>query len=298
MICIIGGGVAGASLAYYLKGDFDVKVYEARKDVGLKPCACGVLKEIEEFMKISKDEILNEILRCEIYLDGVKIREDSGNPLGYIIDKRRFIKRLLEGVEVEFQKRVKPDDLPKDALKVVATGHHFHKEDKMLALQYLISNAEIEEDTLKIYWTKDFVGYYWIFPYGDLANVGVGGFLKFKELRTLLDKFVGRLKCKIIKRESAFVYVGGIKEELYNMDYYVIGEALGAVYPITCEGIRPSVASAYALANAIKNGTSFKEEFEKTQIPQQIMLQRKALKILAEAPPELRAEYIKKMFEW
>jgi len=72
---------------------------------------------------------------------------------------------------------------------------------------------------------------------------------------------------------------------------------LGAVYPITCEGIRPSVASAYALANAIKNGTSFKEEFEKTQIPHQIQLQREALKILAEAPPELRAEYIKKMFK-
>ncbi len=297
MIQIIGAGIAGASLAYYLKDDFDVIVYEARRDVGLKPCACGVLREVEEYLKIPKDVILNEIKRCEIYLDGSKIGENSADPLGYIIDKKALIKWLLEGVDVELRRKVKPEDLPK-GLKVVATGHYFHKSDKMLALQYLVRNLEVESDVMKLFWTRDFVGYYWIFPYGDLANVGVGGFLSYKELKSLLDRFVDRLNCDVVKKGSAFIYVGGIKDELYSKeDYYVIGEALGAVYPITCEGIRPSIASAYSLATAIREGGNFKEEFEKTQIPQQIQLQRKALDILVESPPELRAKYIRMMFE-
>jgi len=297
MFQIIGAGIAGASLAYYLKNDFDVKVYEARRDVGLKPCACGVLREVEEFLKIPRDVILNDIKRCEIYLDGSKIRENSANSIGYIIDKKALIERLLEGVEVELRRKVKPEDIPK-GLKVVATGHYFHKSDKMLAIQYLVRNLELESDVMKLFWTKDFVGYYWIFPYGDLANVGVGGFLSYKELKSLLDKFVNGLNCEVLKKESAFIYVGGIRDELYfRKDYYVIGEALGAVYPITCEGIRPSIASAYSLAKAIKEGGNFKEEFEKTQIPQQIQLQRRALEILVDSPPELRAKYIKMMFE-
>ncbi len=296
MIQIIGAGIAGASLAYYLKDDFDLKVYEARRDVGLKPCACGVLREVEEFLKIPKDVILNEIVRSEVFLNGKKIREDRGNPLGYIVDKREFIRGLLEGVDVELGRRVKPEELPRDDVRVVAVGHQFHREDKMLTVQYLVRYDDVEEDTLKMFWSGEFVGYFWLFPYGDLAKVGVGGFLSYKNLKRMLDDFVSELGCNVIKRESSFVYVGGIREELYSKGYYVIGEALGAVYPITCEGIRPSIASAYALARAIRGGSDFREEFEKTQIPQQIKLQRKALEILLESPPELRAEYIKMMF--
>ena len=47
MIYIIGAGPAGASLAYFLKDEFDTKVYERGKNVGIKPCAWSIPKDLK-----------------------------------------------------------------------------------------------------------------------------------------------------------------------------------------------------------------------------------------------------------
>lgn len=310
MIHVIGAGSAGASLAYFLKDEFNVKIYEMKSDLGLKPCAWGVPKEIEEYIKIPKRVILNNIYKYKIYLDGeLLVERSSKSPLGYIIDKREFLKWLLEGVDVEFSKYIrfrnrKPIlNVRSDDIVVIATGYLFHRDRtwRMLTVQYTLSDINIDSTVMEMWFSSDIVGYLWIFPKGKKeAKVGICGFLTYFELISRLNEFIKdhpQLKTGVIKkRETSYIYVGGINEELYNLDYYVIGEALGTVFPITGEGIRPSVISAYALARALKHATSFREEFEKTQIPQQISLQKQAVEILLKSDPNRRRSLLKILF--
>jgi len=55
------------------------------------------------------------------------------------------------------------------------------------------------------------------------------------------------------------------------------------------------VTSAHALSKSIKEGKSFKEEFEKTGIPQQINFQKQLIDALLKAPPQLRVIFLRKV---
>ncbi len=289
-IHIIGGGVAGCSLAYYLKDEFDVRVYEM-KEIGEKPCAWGVPKDIEKFVKIPDDYILNDIYGVNIYLDGEYFSRNRIR--SYIIDKPGFLRYLVKDVDVRKElirfRNKKP--VLKEENVVIATGNYFHRSNKMLTVQYVVDGIEVED--MEVWFFSDLVGYIWVFPCGRLAKVGIGGLMNRWELESRLRSFLSSYRCDVKRVETAHIYMGGIDESLYEFEFPVIGEALGTVYPITGEGIRPSIVSAYSLAKSIKSGRSFKEEFEKTGIPSEIRLQKKGFDILVNSSPEERERYLK-----
>ncbi len=307
MIHIVGMGIAGASLAYYLKDEFKVRGYEMRKSLGTKPCAWAVPKSLEKYIEIPEESILNEIRGQRTYLNNELLSENYQRASrGYILNKPAFIKWLVNDIEVKLGKLIKfkgqePMIKTKDEdVIVIATGSMFYNESRwrFLTYQYTLKDAKIEDDVLEIWFYTDFVGYIWVFPRGNKANVGIGGFLSYIDLKARLNSFIKNDErfrdAKIERKEGAHIYAGAIKEEMYNFKYPVIGEALGAVYPLTGEGIRPSVISAYALSRSIKDGKSFKEEFEKTGIPQQINFQKQLVEALLKAPPQLRETFLRK----
>lgn len=89
-------------------------------------------------------------------------------------------------------------------------------------------------------------GYAWVFPKGDLYNVGLGSFDpgSFKTLRRLLDEFIGRSGLRFVGEPHVVghrIPIGGVAEQLHRGNVALIGDAAGVADGLFAEGI------AYAL---------------------------------------------------
>ncbi|ARM75166.1 NAD(P)/FAD-dependent oxidoreductase [Acidianus manzaensis] len=291
-IAIVGGGPAGISLAYFLKGTkIDATVYESLDNVGLKPCAWGLMKGIENYIPIPKESIISEIKGFKIYLDGkllydVRKREN----LGYIIDKPKFLRILGEQVDLQLKSKVqevnrKEKDEEKNIIKIndkeeefdkviYANGHYSLSKDYTIpAIQY-ITDYKIDPEIVEMYFFSDLLGYGWIFPEENGSKIGIGGYATVDFLKEKLKKILtGNTK----KFEGARVTDYGIIEDrLENGNY--IGEALGTVYAVTGEGIRPSIISSKIMADSILEGKDFSKEFKKSNLYFSMQVHAKIIK--------------------
>ncbi len=291
-ISIIGAGPAGLSLAYFLKGrkEFDVTVYESMSKPGVKPCAWGLITGIEGFLPIPKDSIISEIKGFRIYLNN-KLIFDIRNKekLGYIIDKPLFLQKLAEDVgDVQFNSKItlksnkyylNDKELNSDKV-VIATGHYnVEKSMTIPAIQY-ITDYEIDKEIVEFYFYSGLLGYAWIFPDREGSKIGIGGYAGVDELK---ERVKGILKGRVKQFHGARVTDYGVIEERLNGNY--VGEALGTVYAITGEGIRPSIISSKILADSLINGRDFKKEFKKSKLYWSLNWHAKILKMSKERDP-------------
>ncbi|AEB95508.1 NAD(P)/FAD-dependent oxidoreductase [Metallosphaera cuprina] len=270
-IAIIGGGPAGISLAWFLKGTkFDVTVYEGLDDVGKKPCAWGVLRGIENYIEIPKESIYSEIKGFRIFLDGKLISEvRERSKLGYIVDKPLMLRRLGEKVDLRLNSKavlengkLKLNGKIEEADKVIlATGHYSLSKDLTIpALQY-VTDLNYDPEMVDMYFYSDLLGYGWIFPDPLGAKIGVGG---YSSLEFISEKLKSITSGKILVRHGARVADFGVIEERLNGNY--IGEALGTVYAVTGEGIRPSIISSKIMAHSLLEGKDFSKEFRNSKL--------------------------------
>jgi len=320
-IAIIGAGPAGLSLARYLVDhgfEKEVQVFEAQKDLAIKPCGWGLPdisrdNEIADIMKIALKHVLWEYSGYRVFLDGELLFENkSRRVLGYIIDKREFLKSLSEGVELELNSAAKylergkvlirNKEVAKYDIVVNAGGFYSQKTsiEKIPAIQYHIENKFSEPEIPELYFNSHLVGYAWFFPEsGKRARIGIGGYASLKDLENILREIIlsreELRKASLIKREGAMVTVGGIVEKLAKeRDPYHIGEALGAVMPATGEGIRPSIYTALALYRSIRYGIDYFNELRKIYLYRAIMLQRKILDLEIITSPSDRKRFLMK----
>lgn len=271
-IAIVGAGPAGLSMAYFLKGikRFETTVYESLPEPGIKPCAWGLITGIEDIIPIPKETIISEIKAFRIYLDNKLIFDiRTNNKLGYIIDKPLFLKRLSENVNTQFNSKVTQkngkyfvNDKPLEADKVIIANGHYSVDKSMTipAIQY-ITDYEIDKETVEFYFYSGLLGYAWIFPDREGSKIGIGGYAEIPELK---ERVKGILKGRIKKFHGARVSDHGIIEDRLDGNY--IGEALGAVYAVTGEGIRPSILSSKILADSMINNKDFRKEFKKSKL--------------------------------
>jgi flavin-dependent dehydrogenase len=132
------------------------------------------------------------------------------------------------------------------------------------------------------------VGYAWIFPLNERSvKVGIGGLnIDVEKLEAMLQDILNKysLKGKIVKREGAPIDMGGLKPEwgiAGEGGPYVVGEAIGAVMPITGEGIRPSVITAHTLATSLDMNHDYVKMLSKLNIYKASRMQRKLLERVA-----------------
>ncbi|WP_238026787.1 NAD(P)/FAD-dependent oxidoreductase [Metallosphaera javensis (ex Hofmann et al. 2022)] len=240
-IAVVGAGPAGLFLARNLKED--VVVYEREKRLGTKPCSWVVLSSVEDLLL--RNEILFKITGYRIFLDNKLIHEvHSSEPFAYIIDKPRFLERLSEGVEIRWEKgEIRGNEVNgiRYDLVVDARGYQALSHDTVQAIQY-DTTYHAEENVLNSYFYSDFVGYGWVFPGPHGARIGIGGEAPFTVLRERLNSLLAGEK---VSYGVARISMGGLK--LGN----AVGEAGGAVFPITGEGIRPSLMHAELVARRI-----------------------------------------------
>ncbi|AHC51324.1 FAD-dependent oxidoreductase [Sulfolobus acidocaldarius SUSAZ] len=282
-VSIIGGGPAGLSLAWFLRGTkYNATVYEGLDNVGYKPCAWGLITGVEELVPISKEAIIGEIKRFRIYLNGKIVHDiESKKRLGYIIDKPLFLRDIAEKVNVQYNSKVTErkgeylvngnQKLESDMV-INSTGHYSLSFDQTIpAIQY-ITDYKIDSDIVEFYFYSDLLGYAWVFPDRYGSKIGIGGWASVDFLRQRLSSVI---KGKTLFFHGARVADIGILDDRLNGKY--VGEAIGAVYPLTGEGIRPSILSSKMLADSLLKGKEFKAEFKSSKLYFTIQSQAKII---------------------
>ncbi len=296
---VIGGGPAGVATAYFLhqKG-FKVEIFESKDVLGMKPCGSGVPDEINKWLSVPSQSVLREIYGMDIYFENEEIGSWKANrPIFYIIDRTKYLESVVSSTDIKVHRKstvkirnnafVTPQGKSLEKEKVIiATGvsWRFNERDMVAqTLQYVIEDVEMSDsETLKFLFFKDLVGYAWIFPKGDReVEVGIGSLNKDIErmesiLLDVIKKF-GFDKGTVKRREGAPIDMGGLKPEWGGNGPYVVGEAVGAVMPLTGEGIRPSIVTASLLAHSLDKGNDYVKALRNSSLYKATRLQRKLL---------------------
>ncbi|MEZ0290715.1 MAG: NAD(P)/FAD-dependent oxidoreductase [Sulfolobales archaeon] len=315
-IAIIGAGPSGLTLARLLSDlGYNVVVYESMRDLAVKPCGWGVpdTRDIRS-LPVSKEIYESVIWDYEgyrVYIDGKLLFENKEKRvLGYIIDKRVFLKKLSEGLEVRFNTPVhsvrdkkiivrNSEEITADII-VNASGFYGQKKnlEKILAIQYHLEGQIEEPEIPELYFNSQLVGYAWVFPESRRrVRVGIGGYGSRETLESVLVEVILSRKdlreARVVKREGALVTVSGIDWSLAeDREVYHIGESIGSVMPATGEGIRPSIYTSIALYNSLKTGDSYKEELRKIRLFRAMEIQRRILDLEVMSSPETRKRFL------
>ena len=238
----MGAGVAGCAMAKLLKGEHEVEIFDRTKKLG---CGCAWGVSWRSFKKIVKklglnpqDYLLNKIKWAYVYR-GIKL------PLRNlaIIRKPRLLWDLLDGMEV---KNVKEFRREKYDVIVDATG----VERALLGpveggivhtlYQELVETDRFSPDTVYFIDKPNAIeGYFWIFPAGRYFHFGYG----------FIDKDLPKIKWKRICRCSKEVSLLPPSKcrPFFKENIVGVGSAIGAINPLTAEGIVPSLQSALLL---------------------------------------------------
>lgn len=283
-IGIVGAGPAGLSLAYFLKGSKNtVTVYETLSAPGKKPCAWGLLSGFEEYIPFFKDDVFSKIKGFRIFMDNKLVHDiRDSKTLGYLIDKPSFLQHIAEKVDVKFNTQIvrkgneffnKGEKIQHDRF-IVASGHYvLPKENTIPAIQY-VTDLKVDPEVVDFYFYSDMLGYAWVFPDPKGAKIGIGGDKSVDELRERLKPLVSG---QILDFHGARVSDAGIDQGRMESGNYV-GEAMGVVYPLTGEGIRPSILSAKVMADTIIAGQNYGEVFKKSRLYWTIQMQARIIR--------------------
>lgn len=276
MYRIAGLGPSGVALAITLKGgviagDMHPRYFKA----------CGEAVPIETPL-IDKRYVVSSIRRFIFYQGEALIGEVSyRRPRWYIVDKSSWIESLRE--------RIKPYEGKEEGepIYIDARGPYSSKGLKIYVARAYIRNHRRQLDPEAVYfiYPKGYAGFYWVFPHGDVINVG-GGFIGVRNPVPHINRFVGEW------------LGGGYIEDLrgapltvypeINLGWgrtYRVGEAAGLVYPLTGEGIRPGILSALALASSLGTKDPLRSYYRALsgiirQIETQKMVLRIAMRII------------------
>ncbi|MBE0447831.1 MAG: NAD(P)/FAD-dependent oxidoreductase [Actinobacteria bacterium] len=285
-VCIVGGGIAGSSLAYQLAPDFNVCVIEKKglDEVGRKPCPGAV--ERSWFKGFSPEDFGAAALRIKSMRLSVGGRSLRVNFDGYVLNRHRFCRGLLEAAlgegfewvrgraEPSFKdgiSHVRADERRIDAevyvdasgSSAVLRGCYLPNRREMFALGYMETiDGGDGGDELDIHLLNHReVG--WIFPAEHSTNVGYvtagARGLDFRKLRSF-KREIGLGGARVLERGQKLIPSYKPIRLVYD-NVVAIGDAGFTVNPITCGGIGPSIAVANMLAESLKRGKSL-EAFE------------------------------------
>lgn len=282
---VIGAGPAGLAFGRILAtSGFKVAILEKEDQLSKKPCGEGISARVLDTAGIPRKDATRFVSRTikgatVVAPNGKKVVIKQEGEMGYIIDKRSFLRVMAEyaaeaGADIfmreparDFERtasntiRVKARTIELEAplligadgyLSTVSRKFGLEKpgERKVIpAIQYVMTGVNVEDPDLTYFYVGNRVaplGYVWIFPKdGTLANVGIG--VQGASPRHYLDKFIKEhreifSKSKIIEFRGAAVTIGGQLKKTVTDNVMLIGEAAGQVIPLTGGGIHTSIA--------------------------------------------------------
>lgn len=254
-IAIAGAGVTGSYLAHMLMvNGHNVDVYESSKESNhFAVCAWGA--PFSDLTRFSKNAGLN-FNDYILYLGKTGVFEEpDGRSQKYNVnglvtyDKYRWEQDLLRGTNVKYNCRLTSKSLLVSQYDLVVDCTGFHRtllpkpqEDFILpAYEYLVENVKgMDYFYFRNY--KNSKGYLWYFPLGDGKGYlgagdldrnydGLGTFLQQNPQATIVKKIGRPIRLSPPQRMYPF----------HNNNIVGVGESIGCVFPITGEGIAPSL---------------------------------------------------------
>lgn len=287
-VIIIGGGPAGSSCAFRLKHlneTLSVLLLDKQSFPRYKPCGGGISPEVVNYLNFSIDEVIDFVCHdISVVADNKRIN-NTDNEM-WMVRREQFDHFLLEkakeqGVRVETSCEVLEVIPQKEQIQVVtskarfigryvvlAEGGHAKIAKKMgiLVKHKLYAAMEYEHYTqnpssqLEINLDRHPFGYAWQFPKSDGLSIGIGGDMKqgspqkSQGLPSQLKHYLNDLGIKTIDKAHVhghpILVYNGRSKLVYNR-VLLIGEIAGCVDPLTGEGIRPAIKSAYLAARAL-----------------------------------------------
>ncbi|MEM3326671.1 MAG: NAD(P)/FAD-dependent oxidoreductase, partial [Thermoproteus sp.] len=261
MVKIIGLGPSGAALGATLGRAMAVERVKRYYK------ACGEAVPVETPL-VSREHVVDKVRRYRFFSGERLIGEISyAKPRWYIIDKEAWVESLRSAFK---------SDEEDDGVVVDARGPYSSAGIKVTVVMTYVEGIKGEDETADFIYPPGRAGFFWVFPHGDLYNVG-GGFLGVGDPTPMVKEFVARLGGRIkALRGAPLTVMPEINLGVENA--YRIGEAAGLVYPLTGEGIRPGVLSALALAEALRTKKPL-EEYRRRMEPivKQIEFQKRLL---------------------
>jgi geranylgeranyl reductase family protein len=275
-----------------------VVMIEKRTDVGVPVrCAEYIPKLLAMEVGMSPAVVAQEVLSTETFINAK--REARIKAPGYIINRDIFDKELADQAVrngARLFNATKALQRTKKGVLVSQDGHETEITCKIIIgadgpvstvgawinqkngslVKALQSTVVLTKPTrhCEIYFEPEFYGGYgWLFPKGDVANVGVGVVAGRSNLRRLLDGFIERLsgEGKVLKTQicstGGMIPVGGpVKTVVENI--MLVGDAAGQTHPITGAGISQAVlcgklAGESAASAALENDLFHETQYEK-----------------------------------
>lgn len=295
-VVIVGGGPAGSTCAYLLaKHGVKVLTVDFKRAIGL-PVQCAEFVPVQlynQFKEFFTDGSIAQKVKnmlhftpwgeeVSMWSEGFVLNREvfdfnianlaQARGAEYIL-RTRFLgledgKVWLENIEERYRFYVKADilvgaDGPRSKVSKLtgkATEHFLVTAQVTMPLKKRLSD-------LLIYF-RDYIpgGYGWVFPKGEVANVGVGvdpnlGMSLMESLRRFIGEVCtdGLVESRVIKRTGGWIPAEGLLP-LVRGNVALIGDAGGFCHPITGGGIANAVLSGSMLARAIVSSSL--EEFE------------------------------------
>lgn len=288
-VIIIGGGPAGSSCASTLKSldkNLLILLLDKQSFPRYKPCGGGISPEVVNYLPFNVDEVI-DLVCDDINLVANNTRvQDTTNKM-WMVRRETFDNFLLEkarenNVGVKTSCEVL-DLIPhSDHVTVVtSTGNYSSryvviaegaqgkiarkmglliKHNVYAAMEYEhYSKTPAKE--LEINLDKHSSGYAWQFPKSDGLSIGIGGLMKQSSKKTKglpqqLKQYLSECGINDVNKahlhgHPILVYKG--RSKLVDNRILLIGEIAGCTDPLTGEGIRPAIKSAYFAAQALNN---------------------------------------------
>jgi digeranylgeranylglycerophospholipid reductase len=301
---VVGGGsIAGlAFAAEAAKRGATVLVAEEHPEIGEPEKCDGLvsLRGLRRYGYLPEDSVVqNQIASAVIH--SPMDRHFAVNAMGLeviVLDRSAYDKQVAatattNGAVVRTGARVGGFAERADGVSVKVGGETVHaqyyvdatgpasspKRGILPAAKYEIEADWIREPVVEVFLDADrYPGFFaWVIPSGNnRAKVGAAGHgvSPFKAL----DGFLSGRQCRVLRRVSAPIYIGGPSSRFVQRRRILVGESAGQVKPTTAGGIMTSLAGAVTAARwACKS------------------LERHDPGLLASYQPEWEAAFLKEM---
>ena len=273
-VLIVGAGPAGSSAALAsAKIGVRVVMIEKKRQVGVPvQCAEYVPWQITQEVALPKNVIAQQIVVMRTHLPDGEMKETQAR--GFIIHRNLFDQHLVKtafdaGAEIFLQTRAVgyengvvrikqgKQELQIKAQVIIGADGPYSTVGKWMGQgnTEFIHTAQYQMylchglNSTEVYFRKNIPGGYgWVFPKGNVANVGVGVDLQFEvKPGEALHRFVeylhacGIIEPEVIKRTGGVIPTGGLVKRLHHSNMLLVGDAAGMAHPITGAGISNAV---------------------------------------------------------
>jgi len=261
-IAVVGAGVSGSYLTALLRNSgVNVEVYEKEPERRGHYCAWGshytLLKTKLSKIGLNVDDYVLTRVK-QVYVNGVKIK--LGNSV--IIDKPRMLRDMVKDSEL-FMRNVDIQSMvgERHDLDIIVNATNTPIRQPTVIIHTTQSKSILdgaEPHTAYVLFDVERIGYGWVFPLDDegkLFHIGAGCLKSSWDASMLMLDTLSRYNLYIVKHScicGRALNVFKTAPKACDGRVVNIGESVGAVNPITGEGILTSMDTAEALAESIK----------------------------------------------